>query len=64
MFNKNDERQLKTGEPVIDVGLRTCKHREVTAPETSLLHILSHAHTVYGVQEDSPNMWYPDHMLR
>jgi len=57
MLNKNDERQLKTGEPMIDVGLLTCTHREITAPETSLLPILSHAQTVYGVQEkDSPNM--------
>jgi hypothetical protein len=64
MLDENDERQLKTGGLMMDVGLPTCTHREVTAPETSLLHILSHAHTVYGAQEkDSPNMWYPDHLF-
>ena len=30
-LDKNDEQQLKTGEPMIDVGLPTCTHREVTA---------------------------------
>jgi len=64
MLNKNDEWQLKTGEAMIDVGLPTCTHREITASETSLLHILSHAHTVYCVKKDSSNMWRPNFLLR